>query len=124
MQLFSIGLYELNRDGTLKLVGGQPVETYDSDDIVGCRAYSRGSAGGPGQVRHPFQRRRHTGSGREVLFMQSIRASTRFSEKRFLTAVIRERDRRSRRRSAHDARHDREPSERRPIISRQLIQRW
>src|SRR5256886_17462160 len=35
MQLFSIGLYELNPDGTPKLVNGQPVETYDSNDIVG-----------------------------------------------------------------------------------------
>lgn len=36
MQLFSIGLYQLNADGSLKLDGnGQPIETYTSDDIRG-----------------------------------------------------------------------------------------
>ena len=36
MQLFTIGLYELNPDGTLKRDGaGNPIETYDQDDISG-----------------------------------------------------------------------------------------
>ena len=36
MQLFSIGLYELNADGTVKLgANGKPIETYTSDDIKG-----------------------------------------------------------------------------------------
>ncbi len=36
MQLFSIGLYQLNADGTVKAdVTGQPIETYTHDDIVG-----------------------------------------------------------------------------------------
>jgi uncharacterized protein (DUF1800 family) len=35
MQLFTIGLTELNDDGTPRLVGGQPVETYGQDDITG-----------------------------------------------------------------------------------------
>lgn len=36
MQLFSIGLYELNPDGSLRLDGkGQPIETYTQADIVG-----------------------------------------------------------------------------------------
>jgi uncharacterized protein (DUF1800 family) len=36
MQLFSIGLYELNQDGTPRLDGqGRPVETYGNDDIKG-----------------------------------------------------------------------------------------
>ena len=36
MQLFSIGLQELNRDGTVKLGSdGQPIETYDNDDVTG-----------------------------------------------------------------------------------------
>ena len=35
MQLFSIGLYELNADGTNKLDGGgQPIETYAIDDVM------------------------------------------------------------------------------------------
>ena len=33
LQLFSIGLYELNRDGSLKMSGGKPIETYSQDTI-------------------------------------------------------------------------------------------
>ncbi len=36
MQLFTIGLYQLNLDGTLKLdASGKPIETYDNTDIQG-----------------------------------------------------------------------------------------
>jgi uncharacterized protein (DUF1800 family) len=35
MQLFSIGLHELNADGTRKLAGGLPIDTYASKDISG-----------------------------------------------------------------------------------------
>jgi len=35
MQLFSIGLYQLNADGTQKLVNSQPIETYTPDDVRG-----------------------------------------------------------------------------------------
>ena len=34
MQLFSIGLYQLNLDGTLKLSGGKPIETYRQAEIT------------------------------------------------------------------------------------------
>ncbi len=35
MQLFTIGLYELNQDGTLKLDGnGNPIETYTQNDVT------------------------------------------------------------------------------------------
>ncbi|OYU99998.1 MAG: hypothetical protein CFE45_10820, partial [Burkholderiales bacterium PBB5] len=34
MQLFSIGLYELNTDGTLKLSNGKPIETYTNADVM------------------------------------------------------------------------------------------
>ncbi|MFG6487501.1 DUF1800 family protein [Roseateles sp. BYS78W] len=35
MQLFTIGLYELNTDGSLRLNGsGQPIETYTNDDVM------------------------------------------------------------------------------------------
>jgi uncharacterized protein (DUF1800 family) len=48
MQLFSIGLHELNPDGTPVLVGGQPVETYDQEDIVGLsRVFTGFSWAGP-----------------------------------------------------------------------------
>lgn len=33
MQLFSIGVYELNIDGSLKLTNGKPKETYTQDDV-------------------------------------------------------------------------------------------
>jgi len=33
MQLFTLGLYRLNMDGTLVLSGGQPVETYTQTDV-------------------------------------------------------------------------------------------
>jgi uncharacterized protein (DUF1800 family) len=35
MQLFSIGLYQLNLDGSLKTSGGKPIETYTLDDVSG-----------------------------------------------------------------------------------------
>jgi uncharacterized protein (DUF1800 family) len=35
MQLFSIGLYELDDSGNPKMVNGAPVETYNADDIKG-----------------------------------------------------------------------------------------
>lgn len=36
MQLFSIGLFELNTDGTERLdQAGNPIETYDNDDVTG-----------------------------------------------------------------------------------------
>jgi uncharacterized protein (DUF1800 family) len=33
MQLFTIGVHQLNMDGTLKLNGSQPIDTYDNTDI-------------------------------------------------------------------------------------------
>jgi uncharacterized protein (DUF1800 family) len=49
MQLFTIGLTELNPDGTPKLVGGKSVDTYDSKDISGLASVFTGweSASGP-----------------------------------------------------------------------------
>lgn len=35
MQLMSIGLHELNTDGSIKLVNGSPKETYTADDVKG-----------------------------------------------------------------------------------------
>ena len=35
MQLFTIGLFELNPDGTNRLAGSNPVESYTSDDVTG-----------------------------------------------------------------------------------------
>jgi uncharacterized protein (DUF1800 family) len=35
MQLFSIGLHELNMDGTLKLKDGHPIPSYNQNDVLG-----------------------------------------------------------------------------------------
>ena len=35
MQLFTVGLFELNPDGTNRLVNGNPVESYTSEDVTG-----------------------------------------------------------------------------------------
>jgi uncharacterized protein (DUF1800 family) len=35
MQLFTIGLYQLNLDGTVKQSGGKPIETYTLEDVSG-----------------------------------------------------------------------------------------
>ncbi|MEP2735902.1 MAG: DUF1800 domain-containing protein [Erythrobacter sp.] len=35
MQLFSIGLFELNNDGTRRTSGGEPIETYTNEDVTG-----------------------------------------------------------------------------------------
>lgn len=45
MQLFAIGLVELNMDGTIKTNGtGQAIETYDNEDIVGLAKVFTGFA--------------------------------------------------------------------------------
>jgi uncharacterized protein (DUF1800 family) len=50
MQLFTIGLFELNQDGTRKTNGGQPIPTYGQADIVGLAHVFTGwnYAGSPG----------------------------------------------------------------------------
>lgn len=44
LQLFTIGLVELNMDGTPKLSGGEPIETYNNDDIRGLARVFTGLA--------------------------------------------------------------------------------
>ena len=60
MQLFTIGLTELNEDGTPRLVNGQPVETYGPDDITGLARVFTGwdqDLAGGNTDRPDFQRR-------------------------------------------------------------------
>ena len=48
MQLFSIGLWELNQDGTRKLLDGNPIPTYNNDDITQfARVFTGLNFGGP-----------------------------------------------------------------------------
>jgi len=91
MQLLSIGLYQLNPDGTLLLQNGQPVETYDQDDIVGLsRVFTGFSWAGP-----DTQNGRFFGSdtptpdpNREVLPMQAYPQFHSTSVKSFLGTTI------------------------------------
>lgn len=56
MQLFSIGLHELNTDGSIKRDGlGQPIETYQAHDIAGmAKVFSGWSWAGPDTTKHRF----------------------------------------------------------------------
>lgn len=44
MQLFTLGLYQLNMDGTQKMNGGQPMETYTQADVSGLARVFTGLA--------------------------------------------------------------------------------
>jgi uncharacterized protein (DUF1800 family) len=63
MQLFTIGLYALNADGTLKLSNGQPTEIYGEDDVRGLARVFTGwdfvARSNPDWPRTPMQ---HTAS--------------------------------------------------------------
>jgi uncharacterized protein (DUF1800 family) len=77
MQLFSIGLYQLNADGTLRLEGGLPVETYGEDDVRGLARVFTGwdwiARTNPDWTRTP---------------MQHIASRHSLEEKRFLGVTI------------------------------------
>ena len=91
MQLFSIGLYQLNPDGTPVMFNGQPVETYGQEDIVGLsRVFTGFSWAGPDK-----QNGRFFGSdnpapdpNRDVLPMQEYPQFHSILEKTFLGATI------------------------------------
>ena len=89
MQLFSLGLYELNLDGSLKLDGqGKPIETYDTEDVEGlAKVFTGLSWGGP-----DTQRGRFRGwikyPDREVIEMRDYPQYHSTEEKRFLGVVI------------------------------------
>ena len=55
MQLMSIGLYELNPDGSLKQQNGKPVETYNHDDVAGmAKVFTGWSWAGPDKAPNRF----------------------------------------------------------------------
>ena len=88
MQLFTIGLYELNPDGTPKLRNGQPIETYSNEDITGlAKVFTGFSYGGPGDTDAHFNNQ-----GREprwdILPMKGYPKFHSSSEKRFLGVTI------------------------------------
>jgi uncharacterized protein (DUF1800 family) len=90
MQLFSIGLYELNNDGTLR--NGTATETYTHDDIMGLAKVFTGFSWYAGPNAADRTDRRFFGSDaqpdRDWRPMQVYNKFHSASEKRFLGAVI------------------------------------
>ncbi|MCX9154575.1 DUF1800 domain-containing protein [Niveibacterium sp. 24ML] len=91
MQLFSIGLYELNADGSVKLGSdGKPLETYTNDDVSGlAKVFTGWSWAGPDTGDERFW-----GYGedkdpdRDVKPMQGYNQFHSLSEKRFLGVTV------------------------------------
>ena len=91
MQLFSIGLYRLNPDGTLMVDGnGQPIETYGPDDIVGLSRVFTGFswAGCSSTSTNCFNGSGTQSPNREVMPMQAFPQFHSTSEKIFLGTTI------------------------------------
>jgi uncharacterized protein (DUF1800 family) len=90
MQLFTIGLYTLNPDGTQQLVDGKPVETYTNDDVSGLAKVLTGwSWAGPDKTDARFWGS-STGAfvDRDVTPMQAYPKFHSISEKRFLGLTL------------------------------------
>jgi uncharacterized protein (DUF1800 family) len=88
MQLFSIGLYELNPDGTARLVGGKPVETYTNVDVTGlAKVFTGFSWAGPDKSNDRFFGR-VADPDRDLLPMQGYPQFHSTSAKTFLGTTI------------------------------------
>jgi uncharacterized protein (DUF1800 family) len=87
MQLFSIGLYELNLDGSLKRdANGKPIETYTSEDVSNLARVFTGyshdySLSGFTNPKPPHQRINHFESARGQMVFDPQNHST--MEKKF-----------------------------------------
>lgn len=91
MQLFSIGLYQLNNDGTYKLnASGQPIETYSNADITGlAKVFTGLSFGGPDTSDNRFiDKAQGRDLDREIKPMQAYNQFHSTSEKKFLGVTI------------------------------------
>lgn len=92
MQLFSIGLVELNTDGTPKLVGGNPVDTYGMDDIRGLArvftGWGWGNTGTPDPVNGRFGGSNPSDPMRRVIPMQFYAQYHSPLEKQFLGVTV------------------------------------
>jgi uncharacterized protein (DUF1800 family) len=90
MQLFTIGLYELNADGTLKLdARREPIETYDADDIRGlARVFTGFSWGGPDTSAARFINRIVGESTRDIIPMQGYAQYHETGPKTFLGTTV------------------------------------
>lgn len=90
MQLFSIGLYQLNVDGTTVLnVQGQPIETYTNADITGlAKVFTGLSWAGPDTSAKRFFSNATQDLENQVKPMQAYDAYHSISEKKFLNVTI------------------------------------
>jgi len=94
MQLFTIGLYQLNADGTLKLdPTGKPIDTYSNDDVMGMAKVLTGfSWGVPGNNSETAWGScciyAGPGYGEDLLPMQAYQNHHSTAEKKFLGVTI------------------------------------
>jgi uncharacterized protein (DUF1800 family) len=90
MQLFSIGLYRLNVDGSVQTTDGKPLETYTSDDISGlAKVFTGWSWFGPNTSNARFfESSTARDADREWRPMISYGQFHSTSEKRFLDKVV------------------------------------
>lgn len=90
MQLFSIGVQQLNADGTVKMSGGTPLESYSYDDVVGMsRVFTGFSWYGPDTDNNRFFG--YTGfqdPNRSWMPMQGYNQYHSLLEKKFLGASV------------------------------------
>jgi uncharacterized protein (DUF1800 family) len=90
MQLFTIGLYQLNPDGSLRLdARREPIETYGMSDIAGlARVFTGFSWGGPDTSSARFVNRLIGESTRDIIPMQGYPDFHETGVKSFLGATI------------------------------------
>ncbi len=92
MQLFSIGLVQLNTDGTSKLVNGDPVDTYGMEDIRGLAhvftGWGWGNTGTPDPVNGRFSGNNPSDPMRRVIPMQFYAQYHSPLEKKFLGVTV------------------------------------
>lgn len=86
MQLMTIGLYQLNQDGSVKTSGGQPIETYTHEDVMGlAKVFTGWSWAGPDQSTTRFNGG-NAYAARDWTPMQNYPAFHSTSNKSFLGA--------------------------------------
>ncbi len=85
MQLFSIGLYELNPDGTPRLgADGKPIETYTNDDVTGLAKVFTGWSWYGSDVTDDYFRGNTTVKDREITPMMAYDSYHSKTQKTFL----------------------------------------
>jgi uncharacterized protein (DUF1800 family) len=90
MQLFSIGLFELNPDGSVRQSGGTDLETYSAEDIAGlAKVFTGWSWAGADKTDARFNENNSARDpNRHVLPMQNYPQFHSVSQKAFLGTII------------------------------------